>query len=307
MKNYSKYSGSSFRNKYSLIICSTGENMELQIGIELNQKYFIVIPKNTTALKSFDKWFDGYFMEKGKSATIETLATLLNNSELFETREHSKESYKSYIDINAKNWSELTNLPRAKYPPKPNKSFELLKGWYFDVLEIEKKEFVENSMDNSPELLNTFEIDLVENIINGVNKQFFPNPDTVFDKHYREQTGISKTEILNNKTFVQWLNKRKIDLQQPGVEKTEIEIIPTEIQQRIAWLYSTGVIDYLGKVYENHNSSLIGNVLSKGIGVRSDTIRKTIDRLREGKIETYNEYINNSCQQLKIERIKKGK
>lgn len=271
MKNYTKYSGIDYVK--GLTICSTGENLNLQIGIELNQQHIIVKPKNKTALQRFDNWYKGFFNDKEKNdkekvESIETLKTLLNNIDFFELTEN----YKEYLEINAKNWSELTNLPRAKHPTKPNKSFTNLKDWYFDVLEIEKTEFSKNSIDNSPEVLNKFEIDFIEKQIKKITIKFFPNPDTVYDTHYRKQIGITQTEILNNKLLVQWLNERKTELQQKKVYLNEEEANEKKIdgiknwnkKQRTYLLLQIG-IDKLGlfsELGQKMKYELIANILN---------------------------------------------
>ena len=91
----------------------------------------------------------------------------------------------------------------------------------------------------------------------------------------------------------------------PKIENEEIEVVPDEIQQRVAWLYAIGVIDYLKEKNKNYSSSNIGNIISKGIGEKSDTIRKTIDRIEtEDLLEKFNDWINQTCQKLKIKRVK---
>ena len=85
----------------------------------------------------------------------------------------------------------------------------------------------------------------------------------------------------------------------------QVEIVPDELQQRIAWLYAIGIIEYLGNHMNNHSSSSIGKVLAKGIGGKSDSIRKSIDRLRnENLLSQYEDYINETCQKLKIQKVK---
>lgn len=91
----------------------------------------------------------------------------------------------------------------------------------------------------------------------------------------------------------------------PKEKVEELEIIPDEIQQRIAWLYSIGIIDYIKEKHKIHSPSTIGKILSKGTGVKWNTIKKTIERIEsENLLEKYSDYINNTCQQLKITRVK---
>lgn len=270
IKNYSKYSGSSYTNKHAFSVASTGENGNLKLAVELNQKYFIAIPKNDNARNEFQKWYDGFFLAKPKTETIETLSTLFNTNELFEVKEHSKETYKSYLEINANNWSELTGLPRAKYPPKPDKSFELLKDWYFEVLEIEKNIFLKTSFDNSPETLNTFEIELIEKLCNGIKKNYFPEKETIYDTHKWSYLQLTKVDFTANRTFLQWLGERKTALEENKVysvdeEENKIDGIKNwNKKERTFLLKQIGLdtLQFFNELGQKKKYELIANILN---------------------------------------------
>ncbi len=98
----------------------------------------------------------------------------------------------------------------------------------------------------------------------------------------------------------------------PKKEIEEIEEVTGIIQQRVAWLNAIGVIDFLKEKNKIQSSTTIAKILSKGIGKPEnmkgelwDAIRKAIDRIeKENLLAKYNNYIDNTCQQLKIDRIK---
>jgi len=107
--------------------------------------------------------------------------------------------------------------------------------------------------------------------------------------------------------FIPFLEEQSIILEEKRkkIIIEESEIIPKEIQQRIAWLYAIGVIDYLRLKYEIQSSSTIGRILSKGIGIPENTIKKTIMKIeKENLLEKYRDYIAESCNTLKIVRVK---
>lgn len=84
-----------------------------------------------------------------------------------------------------------------------------------------------------------------------------------------------------------------------------IEDIPTDLQQRICWLYAIGVIDSLFEKHKITSNSTMGRILSKGTGINHNTIKVYLDRIqKEGLLNKYDDYINNTCKALKINRIK---
>ncbi len=81
------------------------------------------------------------------------------------------------------------------------------------------------------------------------------------------------------------------------------EIIPQEYQRMIVMIDELGVIKFLKDKYESHSSSVIGNILSKCIGIKQDTIRKTIDRIeKESLKDQYDDYLTSTFKSLKIKR-----
>jgi hypothetical protein len=85
------------------------------------------------------------------------------------------------------------------------------------------------------------------------------------------------------------------------------EVIPTEIQQKICWLYAIGIIDYIKDKNKLNIQSptTIGKILALGTGIKWDTIKKTIERIEnDNLLDRYSSYINAECLRLKITRLK---
>jgi len=83
-----------------------------------------------------------------------------------------------------------------------------------------------------------------------------------------------------------------------------IEDIPIDLQKRICWLYAIGVIGYVDKTHTTGSYSTIGAILSSGIDIKGDTIRKTLERIKkEDLLKTFDEYIDSKCLRLKIKRV----
>lgn len=156
----------------------------------------------------------------------------------------------------------------------------------------EKVKFLKDFLRNKINSNEDYEIYIRKNILNIAPEIGVKIINFVFDTP-------NKIDKVND-----YIN-REIEYHSSIDYETEIEIIPEEIQQRIAWLYSIGIIDYIKEKHKTHSPSTIGKILSKGTGVKWNTIKKTIERIEsENLLEKYSDYINNTCQQLKIQRVK---
>lgn len=269
-----------------------------KIGVRIEGKYYIAVPKNKTASTKFHKW-DRNYKEKlqPKDEAKEELIKLITNNKIFDLIDDPVEAYSIFIKMGQEVTKDIfKNLPHSEYPPRPNESFELLKTWFNEIVEINKIKVLAKSIDTSTEVLKQFEIHEIEKQIKSTKAKFL-NSELPITKRY------SETEIVQNKAFLEWLHAKKGELEQDNNE--EIEIISEEVQQRVAWLYAIGVVDDIKSQHNIQSNATVGRVLSKGMGCSWDSVRKALDRLeKESLLDKYNDYINNTCQQIKINRIK---
>ena len=73
----------------------------------------------------------------------------------------------------------------------------------------------------------------------------------------------------------------------PIINETEEEIPETD-KQKVAWLISIGIIDFIKTTHEVTSHSVIGHILGIGTGIKSNTIKVSLDRFYDDHFKTYN-------------------
>jgi hypothetical protein len=202
-------------SQINIIIISSEPNTNFQIAIQVNDTHFIVTPKNTIAKKSFRKWFEKSFKEpEFNEAEFLKLQALISNNKYFELVPDRKQSYKEFLAIRfSLSWyNAIGSSPDL--PIRPDKHFDLLKDWYLQIWNIAKSA-KEKTIDYTPETLNIFEIEIINDKIFEIDKKYFPEllpagtPNSANRMPY-----ISEDEKVTNRAFKKWLNERKVSLEQ---------------------------------------------------------------------------------------------
>lgn len=191
----------------------TQDNGLDKIAIEVNEHFLIITPKNEKAQKQFLNWYLKVYKSEIKiHAKLEKLNSLISNEKAFDILSNQKEAYAQTLWIRERGAREIIkNHPSSKYPPIPEKSFSLLKEWYFEILTIDKAEFLKNSMDDNHEIINTFEINLLSKMIESIDNKLKDTTSII------KKTTLEKTAL---QTFHKWLVERQDTLSK---NKTYIE------------------------------------------------------------------------------------
>ncbi len=153
-------------------------------------------------------------------------------------------------------------------------------------------------------------IDLLERDLNN-RDWFYEDLYTRFSaipNDQKEKIGVDDNVMKTLNKFEQmlWHVNTILEFMNRNLPESKIEEdLPEEFQQRIAWLYSIGVIDYLKQEYGCTSELHIGKILSYGVGIPADTIRNYIRRFEgTNKLDDYSEWIDQRCLKLNITKKK---
>jgi hypothetical protein len=125
-------------------------------------------------------------------------------------------------------------------------------------------------------------------------------------------TLIKETKIGISKKDVDLIKSINIDYFKPEVDSlnidkilklnTEEQLVINEDQEKIIWLYSLGVIQYLESKFKTASPSTLGSILEIGVGVKKNTIKKTIERIRDDNslLKKKREFIEDHKKRLRL-------
>lgn len=284
------------KSSFFIYILTFGKGL-IRIGLKIDGIYYTVRALNRPASNKCQKWYKKHNQEgTSDEVSMDALHTLISNKKNFEVKKNSKEAYSEYLEIEQNVQSELfKNLINTKHPARPSESVELLTKWFNDVINIDKDAFIVESIDQSPEMLKQLEILQIERQMESITIKYLGISSV--NRH-------TEQEIIANKAFLEWLITRKANLENVG-EDGENEVVPDEIQQKVAWLYAIGVVDYITEKHKILGTTMIGKILAKGMGAKADTVRKTLDRIEnDGLMSKYDDIINDTCHTYKIKRVR---
>jgi hypothetical protein len=102
---------------------------------------------------------------------------------------------------------------------------------------------------------------------------------------------IPFSQYRNNDALYQWLEMKIEGLKESSKTETirdfEEEEIPKTDKQKVAWLISIGVIDFIKTTHKVNSHSVIGKILGIGTGIKSNTIKVYLDRFYDKKLGSY--------------------
>lgn len=299
-----------YKDGYSCSISSAEVNGKSYVSIVINGYYIVINCLNKKAEVKLKQWHEKEYRGENRKMpdVFKKLEIVLSDEALFEVLTEQKEAYKLHLLVDQKSWQNVfKSLPKSKHPPKPEKSFEMLKEWYHEVLYIDKQEFLRTSLDSSPELLNTFEIDVITKLSDDIFKRYISPPlrqvaprlpDTKANKT------TSKEEIAN-RTFYKWLIERKKALEEkkilePVIEEVHIKDIKNwNKKTRTYFLLKFGIdqIPNFKSLSQKGKYDVIANILNCSPRKAMEYYNHSEKELNASEKESVNNY---------LQKLKKG-